>query len=195
MSLSKDNTSRLVIFMLTFILFVSTYYAGEGKKYEDFKLFDYNKVEHNLSDFTKKKGIVLIFVATRCPVSNAYNSRMESLYQKYKKDFEFVGINSNKAEDIEEIKEHAKENNLNFVILKDVNNLIADKFEASFTPEVYVLNNDFEQLYHGRIDDSRREKDVKEKDLDRTLTEIKEGKKVSINNTKAFGCTIKRVSK
>lgn len=165
------------------------------RKIENFKLRDYNGKEYQLSDFKNSKAIVIIFVATQCPVSNAYNSRMEKLYEEYKtKGVAFIGINSNKQESIEEIKEHAKKNNLNFVILKDFNNIIADKLNASVTPEVFVLNPDFEILYHGRIDDSRKEEEVKSEDLKNALNEILAGKKVTKTVTKAFGCTIKRVN-
>lgn len=164
-------------------------------KVENFKLKDYNGKEYQLSDFKNSKAIVIIFVATQCPVSNAYNSRMEKLYEEFKnKGVAFIGINSNKQESIDEIKEHAKENNLNFVILKDVNNIIADKLNAKVTPEVFVLNPEFEILYHGRIDDSRKEEEVKSEDLRNALNEILAGKKVSTTETKAFGCTIKRVN-
>jgi len=164
-------------------------------KVENFKLKDYNRKEYQLSDFKNSKAIVIIFVATQCPVSNAYNSRMEKLYEEFKnKGVAFIGINSNKQESIDEIKEHAKENNLNFVILKDVNNIIADKLNAKVTPEVFVLNPEFEILYHGRIDDSRKEEEVKSEDLRNALNEILAGKKVSTTETKAFGCTIKRVN-
>jgi peroxiredoxin len=119
---------------------------------------------------------------------------MAAIYSEYKdKEIAFIGINSNKQESVEEIKKHAKENNLQFPILKDEKNIIADKFEASVTPEVYVLDGNFEVLYHGRIDDSRKAENVKSKDLNKALDEILEGKKVSNTNTKAFGCTIKRV--
>jgi hypothetical protein len=146
-------------------------------------LYDYNNKIHSLNDFTTKNGIVILFIATKCPVSNAYNSRMAELFNDLGSKFSFIGINSNKQEDIPNIKEHAIENNLDFVILKDSNNVIADRFEASFTPEVYVLNNQFEQLYHGRIDDSRRESGVKEKDLRNALSEILSGKEVTIKET------------
>jgi len=137
-----------------------------------------------------------MFIATKCPVSNAYNSRMAQLHKEYEsKGVTFVGINSNKQEDVAEIKEHAKKNGLEFPILKDKNNVIADEFKASFTPEIYVLNGDLEQLYHGRIDDSRREKNIKVSDLCNTLDKILAGKKVSVSETKAFGCTIKRLKK
>ena len=167
---------------------------GEVNKVDDFSLKDYNGKEFSLSDFKDSKAIVVIFVATECPVSNAYNSRMESIYNDYKnKNVTLVGINSNKAEDIGRIKEHAKSKGLTFPILKDEKNIIADKFRASVTPEVFVLNNNFEVLYHGRIDDSRDESDVEKKDLRNALDEILSGKQVSNPVTKAFGCTIKRI--
>lgn len=178
-------------------LFFATLKADENsiKKAENFKLKDYNGKEYQLSDFKDSKAIVIIFIATQCPVSNAYNSRMEKIYEEYKnKGVAFIGINSNKQESVEEVREHAKKNNLNFVILKDVNNVIADKFKASVTPEVFVLNSEFDVLYHGRIDDSRKEEDVKSEDLRNALNEILQGKKVTKTETKAFGCTIKRVN-
>ena len=137
-----------------------------------------------------------MFIATQCPVSNAYNDRMAALYDDYQpKGLAFVGINSNKQESVEEIKEHSQKHNFEFPVLKDWNNAIADRFEANVTPEIYVLNSNFDLLYHGRIDDSRRESDVNSQDLRAALDEILAGKQVSNTVTKAFGCTIKRVSK
>jgi peroxiredoxin len=160
-------------------------------KIEDFTLTDYNGNNHSLSDYKDLKAIVVIFIATECPISNDYNSRMEKIFKEYsQKEIAFLGINSNKAESVERIKEHAKENGLTFTILKDEKNIIADKFEASFTPEVYILNSDFNILYHGRIDNARKESEVATKDLE---NEILAGKKVTKKENKAFGCTIKRI--
>ena len=164
------------------------------EKIENFTLKDYYGKEHSLSDYKDSKAIVIMFIATECPVSNAYNSRMEDIYKNYnQKNVAFIGINSNKAESVERIREHAKEKGLTFTILKDEKNIIADKFEASFTPEVYVLNGNFELLYHGRIDNSKNESDVVSKDLENALNEILAGKEISKKETKAFGCTIKRI--
>jgi len=167
---------------------------GSGDKYEGFTLTDYEGNKHSLSDYSESKAIVIMFIATKCPVSNDYNSRMEKVFNDYKdKEVTFLGINSNKAEDVSEIRNHAKNNGLTFTILKDEKNIIADKFDASFTPEIYVLSNDFELLYHGRIDNSRRESEVNTTDLRNALDEILSGKSVSKPETKAFGCTIKRI--
>jgi len=169
-------------------------HSAPGDKFDDFTLTDYEGNKHSLSDYTESKAIVIMFIATKCPVSNDYNSRMEKVYIDYKnKDVTFLGINSNKTEDISEIRDHAKDNGLTFTILKDEKNIIADKFDASFTPEIYVLSNEFEPLYHGRIDNSRRESEVSVSDLRNALDEILSGKSVSNPETKAFGCSIKRI--
>src|SRR5262245_17099369 len=58
----------------------------------------------------KNKLTVVMFIATRCPVSNAYNTRMAEISAAYaKKGVAFVGVNSNKEELGEEITKHAKE--------------------------------------------------------------------------------------
>ncbi len=183
----------LAAVVVIFLLHISAR-AGEPSKAENFTLKDYKGVEHSLSDYKDAKAIVIMFIATQCPVSNGYNTRMEKLYEDYKnKGVVFLGINSNKQEDVKEIASHAKEHNLNFTILKDPNNKIADRFDASVTPETYMLNKNFEILYHGRIDDSRRGDDVEHQDLRNALDQVLAGKKVTVAKTKAFGCTIKRV--
>jgi peroxiredoxin len=176
-------------------LFMSTMvFAGEPVKAENFTLPDYNGVKHALADFNKSKAVVLMFIATQCPVSNGYNTRMVSLFNDYKdKNVVFIGINSNKEESVEEVKQHAKDHGFEFTVLKDDKNIIADKFGASVTPETFVLNPSLEILYHGRIDDSRREADVTSHDLRNALDEILAGKPVSVSTTKAFGCTIKKI--
>src|SRR6266508_2777858 len=45
------------------------------------------------------KAVVVMFIATKCPYSNAYNDRMREMAAAYdKKGVLFVGINSNKSE-------------------------------------------------------------------------------------------------
>ena len=188
--MARHITRLLLLTTLTESLLV----AGEArKKVSDFTLEDFNGVKHSLAEFKSSKAIVLMFIATQCPVSNAYNTRMVELQKDYaSKGVTFIGVNSNKQENAEEVKNHAKEHGFEFTILKDWNNIIADRLEASVTPEIYVLNSGFEVLYHGRIDDSQRENRVASKDLRAALDRILSGKKVEVEETKAFGCTIKR---
>jgi peroxiredoxin len=190
------SVSRLFSYAVLVILFVfSVSFASDPKVVEDFTLKNYDGKTYTLSDNKDAKAIVIMFIATQCPVSNAYNERMVKLYDVYEsKDVVFLGINSNKQEDAEEVKEHAQENKFKFPVLKDPNNVVADKYDAQVTPEIYVVNAKRELLFHGRIDNSRRESNVENNDLQNALDEILAGKGVSVSETKAFGCTIKRVN-
>lgn len=168
----------------------------EITKIENFTLPDVGDNLHSLDGFKDSKAIVLMFIATQCPVSNDYNERIAKLSKDYSnKGISFIGINSNKQESVDEIRDHSKKNKFNFLVLKDNDNIIADKLNASVTPEIYVLNSEFEVLYHGRIDDSRRTNEVKANDLINALDNILAGEEVIVKKTKAFGCTIKRTSK
>ncbi len=172
--------------------------GGEGIKdsvIKSFTLPDLDGKNVSLTDFKSSKAIVLMFISTQCPVSNDYNGRLATLSNDYSgKGVTFLGINSNKAEDIGEIKEHGSKNGFKFTILKDKGNVVADQLAASFTPEIYVLSPDLKLLYHGRIDDKRRIDEVTSSDLKNALDEILAGKPVAVAKTKAFGCTIKRVN-
>ena len=182
------------------ILFCAVFICGflakteHPAKVQDFTLEDYNGVKHSLSDYKDSKVIVLMFIATQCPVSNSYNGRMNDLYKDYHdKGVAIIGINANKSESIEDIKMHAQEKGFKFPVLKDWKNVIADKLGATVTPEIFVLNPHFEILYHGRIDNSSRIEKVTSHDLRNALDEILSSKLVVVSSTKAFGCTIKKV--
>ncbi len=197
MKVKTFNRTYLAFLLLIAFFPIKTFaqpVLGDVQTIENFSIEDYEGNKHSLSDYKDSVATVIIFIATECPVSNEYNTRMENLYKEYReKGIAFIGINSNKAEDVVRIRYHAKKNKLTFTILKDLENVIADLFRASFTPEAYVLNGDYEVLYHGRIDNSRNESNITVQDLKNALDEILKGIAVSKPRTKAFGCTIKRV--
>ena len=164
-----------------------------GATIEDFTLPDVDNKDHSLKSLAGKNGTVLLFIAVQCPVSNAYNERMEKLAQDYKaKGINVIGINSNVAEDAASVKQHAAANNLTFTILKDAGNKVADRFGASVTPEAYFIDPNSKLLYHGRIDNSRNADQVQTSDLRNALDAALGNKAIEKTEAKAFGCTIKR---
>ena len=169
--------------------------AAIGSIIEDFKLPDANGKEQSLSALKGKNGTVLIFMAVKCPVSNAYNERMEKLAQDYKaRGINVVGINSNVAESADDVKTHALEHKLSFTILKDPGNKIADRLGASVTPEAYFLDAGNKLVYRGRIDNAKDASQVNANDLRDALDAVLAGKPVTKTTANAFGCTIKRAS-
>jgi peroxiredoxin len=164
-----------------------------GATIADFSLPDADGKQHNLSSIKGKNGTVIIFVATQCPVSNAYNERMEKLAQDYKaRGFAVVGINSNVSEAAADVKAHAASHKLTFLILKDSGNKIADSFGATKTPEAYVLDTNNKLAYHGRIDNNRDLAQVSTSELRDALDALINGKTVVKTEAAAFGCSIKR---
>ena len=164
-----------------------------GATIEDFTLPDVDNKDRSLKSLAGKNGTVLLFIAVQCPVSNAYNERMEKLAQDYKaKGIAVVGINANVAEDAAAVKKHASEHSLTFPILKDPGNKIADKLGASVTPEAYFIDANNKLLYHGRIDNSRNAAQVETSDLRNALDAALNDKPIEKTEARAFGCTIKR---
>ncbi|HMH44598.1 MAG TPA: thioredoxin family protein [Pyrinomonadaceae bacterium] len=166
-----------------------------GAMIDDFKLPDADGVQHTLNSLKGKNGAVIIFIATRCPVSNGYNDRMEKLAEDYQsKGINVIGINSNSTEPASEVKSHAAEKHLTFAILKDDGNKIADRFGANHTPEAYVIDASGKLVYHGRIDNSQKIEAITSNDLRDALDAVLAGKPIQKSTSVAFGCSIKRVS-
>ena len=159
----------------------------------DFTLPDADGRAHTLASLKGKSGTLIIFVATECPVSNAYNERMQKLSEDYRaKGVNVVGINSNMTESAARVKQHAAEKGLTFTILKDTGNVVADRFDAQVTPEAYLLDASGKLVYHGRIDNSRNGDAITASELRDAIEATLAGKPVEKSEVKAFGCSIKR---
>jgi peroxiredoxin len=164
-----------------------------GAAAPDFTLPDADGKQHTLASLKGKSGTLILFVATECPVSNAYNARMQKLADDYRaKGVNVVGINSNVAESAADVKEHAADNGLSFTILKDAGNQIADRYGAQVTPEAYLLDASGKLVYHGRIDNSRSGDSITSSELRDAAEAVLAGKPVEKAEVKAFGCSIKR---
>ncbi len=182
------------ILLISFFLLIGKSYSIEpGDKATDFKIENYDGKTYILSENKDATAIVIMFWATECPFVQPYTERINSLVNNYtSKNIVFWGINSNKTESVERVKEHHIEKNYHFPMLKDNDNVVADLFGATKTPEVFVLDKSLIVLYHGRIDDNKNADEVQSTDLRNALDEIIGGKEVTNKITKQFGCTIKR---
>jgi peroxiredoxin len=167
--------------------------AAIGSTVADFSLPDAEGRARTLASLKGKNGTALIFVSTRCPVSNNYNERMQKLAEDYRaRGVAVVGINSNFEETPEEIRNHAKEKGLTFTILKDAGSRVADKLGAGKTPEVFFLDARGRLVYHGALDNATNPVMVNTHHLRNAIDATLEGKPVERTEVKAFGCTIKR---
>ena len=185
------------IFIIAFSMNVSADTVRMDKEVPNFTLKDVTDKAHSLEDLShEKKATVVMFISTQCPVFSDYNERIVALHNDYKDQaVQFIGINSNRNESVEEIAEHNKTNKFDFVVLKDLGNKIADKFGARRTPEVYLLDEKRILRYRGAIDNNQKNPETHY--LRETLDLVIAGRAIPEDRkkTKAFGCTIKRVRK
>ena len=165
-----------------------------GAAAPDFQLTTIDGKPFTLSSAARDhKAVVLVWISTQCPYSNAYNAQMKNLANAFaSKGVLFVGINSNKTEDSAAVIAHAKANGHTFPIVKDPNNKVADLYDVRRTPEVYVIDPEGKLRYHGRITENH-EDPASSPDLKNALDSFLAGKPIARTETKAFGCTIKRV--
>ena len=187
-------------FACVFLMLVASlsFALEANEKAATFTLNDVSGKQVKLSDY-EGKNVVLIFISSRCPYSNAFNNVMAQLAKDYSsKGITFLGINSNKTEPVEEVAQHAKEKGLDFTILKDVDNKVADLYAASVTPEAYVIDKTGTIRYHGALGSSGRpttDPDAANSDEIRAaLDQLLAGQSIAKAKTKAFGCSIKRAS-
>jgi len=162
-----------------------------GAPVSDFQLVDLQGASHSFASL-KGDTTVVAFIAVRCPVSNAYNQRMEALFKDYSsKGVKFLFVNANVNEPTQEVKEHAQQVGFTFPVYRDRGN-VADLFNAQVTPETYVIDKQGVLRYHGAIDDSQNEARIRKHGLRAALDEVLAGKPVTVAETKAFGCSVKR---
>lgn len=175
--------------------------SGAEKAIEPFSLPDPRTGETvALKDLARGKAVVVVFLGTECPLNNLVLPTLAELHAVYSKQgVAFVGINSNNQDTPEKVAKHAVKMAVPFPVLKDAGNVIADRFGAERTPEVFVLDAKGRIVYRGRIDDKfgigvMRPK-AERRDLAIALDELLAGKAISTARTKVEGCLIGRAQK
>jgi len=172
--------------------------AGVGRKIADFTLPDARGQDHALSQWKSHKLLVVAFLGTECPLAKLYGVRLAKLAAAYAdRGVGFVGIDANAQDSATELAAFGRAHQIEFPLLRDGGNRVADQFGAERTPEVFLLDEARTIRYRGRIDDQygigyQRDRAERE-DLKIAIDELLSGRPVSQPVTKAPGCHIGRV--
>lgn len=168
-----------------------------GEKAPDFTLTDLvGGTEITLSEVVADHCLTLVvWVGVECPYSNACNEDLVGLQRRYaEKGVALLALNSNESEAVDEVREHARSNGFTFPVMYDAGNVVADRFDAVFTPEVWVLDGTMTARFHGGLISRGGDKRI-QTDLTGALDALLEGREPPRTETRAFGCTIVRVIK
>lgn len=167
-------------------------------KAPDFRLLATDGKTYSLSDFQDYKILVLFFTCNHCPyVLGSDEITRETALKFLDRGVKFVGINSNSPntypeDDYRHMVERMEQKRFPWVYLYDATQEIALKYGALRTPHFYVFDQDRRLVYTGRgVDSPRDTSRMTVNDLDRTLSEIASGRKVSVSRTNPIGCNVK----
>ena len=162
---------------------------------------------HTLSDLNGDNGLLVIFSCNTCPFVVGNGTKTEGWEGRYNGLAELAAslnigmvlINSNEAkregdDSFAAMKNHAAEAGYTMPYVVDEGSKLADACGARTTPHVYLYNSNLELAYRGSIDDNvNRSEEVTERYLEMAMKRMAEDKKIKVQETKAVGCSIKRV--
>ena len=174
---------------------------GSALPKTDLKLKDISGKEITFQQVKKKNGLLVMFSCNTCPyvIKNQERTKTICAYAQ-KMDMGVIILNSNAAnrnseDSFEAMKAYAKEQQYQWSYAVDENNVLADVFGASRTPECYLFNKELKLMYHGAIDNNPSDEgSVSRRHLQIAIDELTAEKEVSVKETRSVGCGIKRVS-
>lgn len=191
----------LLITMLATAPVMEQLQVGDKAPKTGLKMTGIDGKQVSLDQLKKKNGVCVIFSCNTCPWVVAWEDRYNELNAMCEKEnIGFVLVNSNEAkrsgeDSMEEMKAHASEKGYDeFAYVVDKEHVLADAFGATKTPDVFLFNGDMELVYKGAIDDNAKQPDAVEQTyLKNALKALLAGEKADPAETKALGCTIKRI--
>jgi len=180
---------------------------GEEAPMSTSPLLGVDGTSHTLSNLKEANGLLVIFSCNTCPFVVGNGTKTEGWEGRYNGLAELaeslkigmVLVNSNEAkregdDSFTAMKNHARDAEYAMPYLVDEGSKLANACGARTTPHVYLFNADLELAYRGSIDDNvNRSEDVTERYLEVAMARMAEGKKIKTAETKAVGCSIKRV--
>jgi len=181
---------------------------GDAAPLTDVKMKDVSGKEISLADIKKQNGLLVIFSCNSCPFvvgngteSEGWEGRYNGMYSISKSsDVGMVLVNSNEGkrdgdDSFDKMKERAKDKKYKSYYVMDEGSKLANAFGAKTTPHVFLFNSEMKLVYKGAIDDNVKSKsEVTTHYLQLALREIKSGKTITTAESKAVGCSIKRVN-
>lgn len=171
--------------------------------------------EYSLADILQgKEALVTVFTSIQCPYALSYFDRLESIAAKSKyANIGFVLINSNASieEDVEDLGEMKKQfPSLSVPFIRDEEKILANHFQATFTPECLLLDKQYTVLYRGPVDGRFKSPEEWSEDkegfwpwddnppdepeityIEQVLDEFISSRTVSFVSRHAIGCSIK----
>lgn len=145
----------------------------------------------------RTKAVALVFVATDCPIANAYQPLLAELSNKYSDlGIRFILIYPNRDRTALEVLKHADEFKIDLPQVLDNELSIADRVGAKVTPEAFLIDGEkLEVVYRGKIDNQYADYGKKRRSADQhfladAINDLLANRPISTAKTDPIGCFI-----
>lgn len=179
-----------------FLLFVCARFEAQAETwntpsaFEGESLLTGKNVKISKAD-SNHKGLVMVFMSTKCPCSHSHADLIKKLAQQHK-DFRFLIVHSNADESKSEALTYFKIFSNPIEVLHDEKAQIADLLRAYKTPHTFVFDAKGEVIYRGGVTDSSNASSAERHYLAEVLQDISSGKTPRLNQSRTLGCVISR---
>ncbi|HEY0897326.1 MAG TPA: thioredoxin family protein, partial [Sphingobacteriaceae bacterium] len=170
-----------------------------GDKAADFELKNVDNRMVSMKDYPDAKGFIVTFTCNTCPVSQAYEDRIQALHKTYApKGYPVIAINPNDpvaqpGDSFEKMRSRAKEKGYEFPYLMDPGQTVTRRFGATRTPHVFIVQKASGGVvvrYIGAVDDDTENTSPdKTRYVEGALNALLSGRNPEPAFTKAVGCS------
>jgi len=139
--------------------------------------------------------LLFVFLSPECPLCKNYSPVLNELQRQYDKTVQFVGIIPGKTYNAATVNAFAHKYKIAFPLLIDPAKKLTDYLHGTTTPEVILLNNQYELVYKGAIDNrvtqlgAQRWK-ATENYLSDAVSQYLQHTVIAVKRKKAIGCLI-----
>jgi peroxiredoxin/gas vesicle protein len=170
----------------------------QGRRAADFTLNSFDGRTVKLADY-KGKIIVLEWINLDCPFVQYHYDKahtMIELANKYKdKGVVWLAVNGTSQTTVEANRAFAAKHKLPYPILDDRAGTVGRLYGAITTPHMFIISKTGEVVYDGAIDNAPNGQTIGGGDkvnyVDKALSELLAGQRVSTPKTQSYGCSVK----
>ena len=172
---------------------------GSAVPKADIKMKDISGQLVSLKEAKGANGLLVMFTCNTCPYVIKNQARTKDICRyAINNKLGVVLLNSNEGgrrsgDSYTDMQAYAKEQGYDWYYVLDSDNVLADAFGATRTPECFLFDKDGKLVYHGAIDDSPADiSNVRRTHLKEAIGELMASKDISVKESRSVGCSIKR---
>jgi len=165
----------------------------------DIKMKDVSGALISLKEARTANGLLVMFSCNTCPyvIKNQGRTKAICAFAK-EKELGIIILNANEGgrnngESLADMQSYARQQSYNWYYALDSDNVLADAFGATRTPECFLFDKNGKLVYHGAIDDSPADiTQIKRNHLKQAITEMTQGNDIGVKESRSVGCSIRR---